>query len=393
MRYKNIVLIITTVVVAIATAIIAATYYKWKPLDYSYLSEYDMTDGIDISEDVKIENIDYLYYITEGKGYFTDEGWRYSEFNVRSLRGERFYGKKDLIFSYDGKKLTFDYEIVAVDGALKAEDVSADRSIKFRIVPKDKNVSGTLDFELPTRDALSNQYVLKSVPIVLVITLSIDLIIAIIFAIIDYKEYEGIFYWVDLPSIDFSMGRSYSTTYSHSVSSSTSDSLGSSASSSRQVSIASNQYKIERIKKYEEKYDLTKEENAVFKELAYDTLGRLFIKSSDDSGEDQNSSDNTDDNKTNVDVLSPYSEENDSGDGHEDRNDSDSANEEKSDFDNASEAENDLKNDANDQNDSDEKKEDRRVLDVTEDDKMYAYALSVFGLNQNDLDNVNEDKD
>lgn len=331
MRYKNIVLIITTVVVAVATAIIASTYYKWESLDYSYLSEYDMTEGIDISEGVKIENIDYLYYITEGKGYFTDEGWRYSEFNVRSLRDKRLvpYGNEDLIFSYDGKKLTFDYEIVAVDGALKAEDVAADRSIKFKIVPKDKNVSGTLDFELPTRDALSNQYVLKSVPIVLVITLSIDLIIAIIFAIIDYKEDEGIFYWVDLPSIGFSTSRSNSTTYSHSVSSSTSVSLGSSASSSRQVSVDSNQYKIERIKKYEEKYDLAKEENAVFKELAYDTLGRLFIKSSDDSGEDQNNSDNTDDNKTNVDVLSPCSEENDSSNKHEEKNDLDNVNEDK----------------------------------------------------------------
>ena len=76
MLYKNIVLVITSFLTLIMATLISTSYYKYNAKDYSNIKEYIGSDMIDISKDVKIENIDYLYFEGEGSEY-TKNGWIY----------------------------------------------------------------------------------------------------------------------------------------------------------------------------------------------------------------------------------------------------------------------------------------------------------------------------
>ena len=271
MLYKNITLAIAAIIVAIASIFVANSYCKWQINDYSYLEEYDETVEIDLSDDVKIENLNNLYYEVGGN-YFTKDGWRYSWFDIKSLEksGTNHVENAELIFSYMGKRVRFNYEIIAISDLMQ-ESVSSGVPLRFQVVAKDKNVSGVLNFELKTHDVLRKEYMLQSLPISFIIFLGFDLLICIVFAIIDYKLDIGLY-----NLILFLPRRSMKNMPQPIVV----DPIVEAEREAKRKEVqkkAEEAKRLARIKEYEAKYDLTKEENAVFKEIAYGTLGKLFI--------------------------------------------------------------------------------------------------------------------
>lgn len=295
MLYKNVILIITSVLTLIMVAFNSDLYYKHKSEDYlnikENIKEYDGSDTIDISKDVKIENIDYLYFDGEGS-VFTGSGWMYKTIYIESLIKDENRPSKiaEFVITYKGQRLNFDYEISVADGVI----LTGDKLAKFRITPKDENIQGTLDFELSTQKALESFYTKKSLPIFISIALGADLIICIIFAVIDGITEKGFFNFnFDLPEfhlpdfnfdLDFCRGRGKPLSQ---------EELEEREKIHREIEekrekrrkeearLAEIERRLERIKSYEEKYDLTKPENIVFKELAYDTIFKLFPDEND----------------------------------------------------------------------------------------------------------------
>ena len=270
MLYKNIVLVITSFLTLIMAVLISTSYYKYNAKDYSNIKEYVGSDTIDISKDVKIENIDYLYFTK-------DEGQR--SYYIRSLLNDygNSYGRNaKLIITYNGKLLNFDYDISVVGIGVAQGIGSGDNTLKLRITSKDKNVKGTLDFELYSGEMLRSFYIGKSLPTVISIALAADLIICIIFAFVDCKRVEGFFLY--MPDFFRVKQKPLSPEEQERLERLEREKK---RQEDEQRKLENDKRKIERIKSYEEKYDLTKPENMVFKELAYFTLGKLFPDEND----------------------------------------------------------------------------------------------------------------
>ena len=238
--------------------------------------EYDGRDTIDISKDVKIENIDYLYFYGEGSEY-TKNGWMYKTIYIESLIKDENRPSRiaEFVTTYKGQRLNFDYEISVADGVI----LTGDKLAKFRITPKDENIQGALDFELSTQKALESFYTKKSLPIIISIALGADLIVCIIFAVIDGITEKGFFNFnFDLPDFCKPKQKPLSPEEQERLERLEREKK---RQEDEQRKLENDKGKIERIKSYEEKYDLTKPENMVFKELAYSTLGKLFPDEND----------------------------------------------------------------------------------------------------------------
>lgn len=280
MLYKNIILVITSFLTLIMVAFNSDLYYKHKSKDYlnikENMKEYDGRDTIDISKDVKIENIDYLYFYGEGSEY-TKNGWMYKTIYIESLIKDENRPSRiaEFVITYKGQRLNFDYEISVADGVI----LTGDKLAKFRITPKDENIQGTLDFELSTQKALESFYTKKSLPIIISIALGADLIICIIFAVIDGITEKGFFNFnFYLPDFCKPKQKPLSPEEQERLERLEREKK---RQEDEQRKLENDKGKIERIKSYEEKYDLTKPENMVFKELAYSTLGKLFPDEND----------------------------------------------------------------------------------------------------------------
>lgn len=280
MLYKNIILVIMSFLTLIMVAFNSDLYYKHKSKDYlnikENIKEYDGSDTIDISKDVKIENIDYLYFYGEGSEY-TKNGWMYKTIYIESLIKDENRPSRiaEFVITYKGQRLNFDYEISVADGVI----LTGDKLAKFRITPKDENIQGTLDFELSTQKALESFYTKKSLPIIISIALGADLIICIIFAVIDGITEKGFFNFnFDLPDFCKPKQKPLSPEEQERLERLEREKK---RQEDEQRKLENDKGKIERIKSYEEKYDLTKPENMVFKELAYSTLGKLFPDEND----------------------------------------------------------------------------------------------------------------
>ena len=279
MLYKNIILVITSFLTLIMAALISTSYYGYNAKDYSSLQEYVGNDTIDISKDVKIENIDYLYFEGEGSEY-TKNGWMYKTIYIKSLMKDEnnFSGIADIVITYKGWRLNFDYEI-SVDGVITQESVSDGKSAKFKITSKDKSIKGTLEFELPTQEVLRSFYVKKSLPKIIFIALGADLIICIIFAFVDYKKEKGFFsFYFDLPDFCKTKQKPLSP---EQIEEAERVEREKKAAEDEKIRLEQKKKWQERISFYENKYDLTKSENTVFKELAYDTIFKLFHDEND----------------------------------------------------------------------------------------------------------------
>lgn len=290
MLYKNVILVITSFVTLIMAALISTSYYGYNAKDYSSLKEYVGSDTIDISKDVKIENIDYLYFEGEGSEY-TKNGWMYKTIYIKSLMKDEnnFSEIADIVITYKGQRLNFDYEISVADGVI----LTGDKLAKFSITSKDKNIQGTLEFELPTQEALRSFYVKKSLPMIISIVIGADLIICIIFAFVDYKKGKGFFsFYFDLP--DFCKAKQKPLSSEEIEEAERAERERKQAEDER-FRLEQEKKRQERISFYENKYDLKKPENVVFKELAYDTIFQLFPDENDyKKTETTHESDNTD---------------------------------------------------------------------------------------------------
>lgn len=277
MLYKNIVLVITSFLTLIMATLISTSYYKYNAKDYSNIKEYIGSDMIDISKDVKIENIDYLYFEGEGSEY-TKSGWIYKNIYIKSfMKNEnRPSGIAEFVITYKGQRLNFDYEISVADGAVTQESALSGAPAKFRITSNDKSIKGALEFELPNYETLDSFYKKKSLSMIISIALAADLIICIVFAFVDCKMVEGFFLY--MPDFFRVKKKPLSPEEQERLERLEREKK---RQEDEQRKLENDKRKIERIKSYEEKYDLTKPENMVFKELAYSTLGKLFPDEND----------------------------------------------------------------------------------------------------------------
>lgn len=294
MLYKNVILVITSFLTLIMAALISMSYYGNNAKDYSDIQEYVGGDEIDISKDVKIENIDHLYFEGEGS-VFTGSGFTYKTIYIKSLMKDEnnSSGIADIVITYKGKRLNFDYEISIADGVITQESVSNGKPAKFKITSKDNSIKGVLDFELPTQETLRSFYVKKSLPMIISIALGADLIICIIFAFVDYKKGKGFFsFYFDLPDFCKAKQRPLS---SEQIEEAERAERERKQAEDEKIRLEQEKERQDRIKIYEEKYDLTKPENMVFKELAYYTIHKLFPDENDyKKTETTHESDNTD---------------------------------------------------------------------------------------------------
>lgn len=276
MLYKNVILVITLFLTLIMAALISTSYYGYNAKDYSGLKEYVGSDTIDIAKDVKIENIDYLYFDGEGSEY-TKNGWMYKTIYIESLIKDENRPSRiaEFVITYKGQRLNFNYEISVADGVI----LTGDELAKFRITSKDKNIQGTLEFELPTREVLRSFYVKKSLAMIISIALGADLIICIIFAFVDYKKEKGFFsFYFDLPDFCKAKQKPFSPEQIEEAERAERERK---QAEDEKICLEQERERQERINFYENKYDLKKSENMAFKELAYDTIFKLFPDEND----------------------------------------------------------------------------------------------------------------
>ena len=274
MLYKNVLLAIAVFVLAIATPIIASKSYVEQAEDYSALQEYTGSDRINLAKDVKIENLEYLYFY--GEGQVNDyKGWAYKTVYVKSLL-ENTYGKSsEIIFTYKGQRIKFDYTVSLPDGVLTIEKGNSNEPVKFRVTANGGNVSGSLDFELNAMEITNNRQLPKALPRIILFYLTGSLVVCVLFAVIDYKKQMGFF--AMRPYAEVLLSRDPKTLTPKERAKRKQFLRAQEAAAEKEAYLK----KVERVKLYEEKYDLSKPENMVFKEIAYGTIEKVFLTEDD----------------------------------------------------------------------------------------------------------------
>lgn len=274
MLYKNVLLAIAVFVLAIATPIIASKSYVEQAEDYSALQEYTGSDRINLAKDVKIENLEYLYFHGEGQ-VNVNKGWAYKTVYVKSLLEHSYGSSSEIIFTYKGQRIKFDYTVSLPDGVLTIEKGNSKEPVKFRVTANGGNVSGSLDFELNSEEITNNRQLPKALPKIILFYLLGGLVVCVLFAVIDYKKQMGFF--AMRPYAEVLLSRDPKTLTPKERAKRKQFLRAQEAAAAKEDYLK----KVERVKLYEEKYDLSKPENMVFKEIAYGTIEKVFLTEDD----------------------------------------------------------------------------------------------------------------
>ena len=144
--------IIGIFILEIILAIVAAClclFLPQNPKDYSYLENYPTAQRLELSDEVKVENLDELYYT-----YETDFHGNPTQFYIHD-KFENKYGEGRFIFSYQNMQLNFDYEIEIVEIGSAHNPDGEDTASLLRIISLDDWITGSMLVRIGTEEMLT----------------------------------------------------------------------------------------------------------------------------------------------------------------------------------------------------------------------------------------------
>ena len=182
-RKISIGIFILVIVVTIVAACLCL-FLPQKPKDYSYLENFPASQRLELSDEVKVENIDELYY-----SYETDIYGNPTRFYIHD-KFEEGYGEGRFIFSYQNMQLNFEYEIEIVEVGSAYNPDEEDTVSVLRITSLDDQITGSMLVKIGTEEMLTVKRVEGMYWWFLVGCGGIALLLAVIFTAIDG---EGLF--------------------------------------------------------------------------------------------------------------------------------------------------------------------------------------------------------
>ena len=146
---RNIFIAIATITFVVLVCI--NLFSPEQPSDYSYLKTFPESEKLELSENVVVENIDDLYY-----DYDTD-----FQGNVTTVYiHDKFsggYGDGKFIFSYNGMRLDFDYEVKIFELGTSNVHGKDDTATVFEVISTDGDITGSIFVTMGTWDMLNQK--------------------------------------------------------------------------------------------------------------------------------------------------------------------------------------------------------------------------------------------